>query len=137
KAAARARHLGYWAQRLSVAVQTREKGTWWSSVLFEGGSQDTLAFGEALRRMWAARPRGAPKWVDVTLHDLIGAASYTPSLFEPERQREDLARIVDRLDARFGPHTVYPASMHNARGSARGGIAFSSIPDLSLADSVG
>lgn len=47
-----------------------------------------------------------------------------------------LAKAVDKLDAKYGRHTVYPASMHDARSSGKGGIAFQSVPDLAVPDTL-
>jgi DNA polymerase-4 len=150
KAAARMRHLGYYAQRLTlvVACGRRRPSTWgprpeeaesraWStSASLEGGKQDTLTLASELRRLWEGRPPGDPTFVGVTLHDLLPAASVTLPLFKEEQQRERLSRLIDELDASHGPLTVYTGAMHEARKSAAGGIAFRSVPDLDLPDTV-
>jgi len=66
----------------------------------------------------------------------IAESTATLPLFEGERGRERLARAIDRLDAKYGKLTVYAASMQDAKDAAPGGIAFSSVPDLALPDSV-
>jgi len=149
KAASRMRHLGYFAQRmaLSVGVWGDRNGAWgatpaarrtWSAhVLLEGGKQDTMTLLAALSKLWESRPAGTPRFVGVTLFELLPASSVTAPLFPQDRQRETLSKLIDTLDASYGPLTVYTAAMHEARKKAGGGIAFQSIPDLQIPDSIG
>lgn len=158
KAAERMRHLGYWAQRMSLSVgiqsfdrhqarvpasvpinQFGRRRSWSETAFFEGGCQDTLTLATALRALWDARGAqapGVPNFVDVTLHDLIRNDCVTQPLFAEPRQKTKLAAAMDRLSKKYGRHAVYIASMHEARKTSAGGIAFSSIPDMSLPDSV-
>ena len=157
KAAARARHLGYLPQSLSIRVMIEEPREFWrdggngkrpntwggwgatswhSTVHLPGGVGDTLSLLEPLAKMWDQRPPGRVKFVDVTLHDLISVKAATMPLFEPERNRANLARAMDEVNRKHGRNTVYSAAMHEAKDSAQGGIAFSSIPDTKLPDSV-
>jgi DNA polymerase-4 len=151
KAAARMRHLGYYARRLSLAIgfvgQRRgpwgslaesnpENRAWSQGVLLEGGKQDTMTLVAELRKLWDQRPDLPPGFVGVTLHELLPATSVTQPLFPQEQRREELSRLIDELDASHGPLTVYTASMHEARDRAAGGIAFRSVPDLDLPDTV-
>lgn len=149
KAAARMRHLGYFAQRmaLSVGVWGERNGAWgaapgtrksWSTqVLLEGGKQDTMTLLSQLKALWETRPPGTPRFVGVTLFELLPATSVTTPLFAQDRQREKLSKLIDTLDASYGPLTVYTAAMHEARKKAGGGIAFQAVPDLNLPDSIG
>lgn len=144
KAAARARHLGFWVQKMSLSIGYRgEKGYgWgrgggWSGVAgFPGGTQDTIAMLEELRRLWSERAPGTPMLVSVTMFDLLNAASATQPLFPEERRRSAISTAMDLVNAKQGANTVYLGSMHDARASAPGGIAFSHIPDLDFVDSV-
>lgn len=154
KAAARARFTGYWARHMSLSVRTLGDGSgdghtegpnggrwgragrWAETATFPGGTQDTVAMLQALRRLWSRRPPGTPILVDVTLHELTNNASTTLPLFTHEQQRVAMSRAMDRINDRYGANTVYLASMHHARNTGHGGIAFSSIPDLNFHDSV-
>lgn len=150
KAAARARHLGYLPQRMSLRVGIQEpydnrrppeqKGWnskhWGATVHLPGGVGDTLTLAGELGKLWESRPPGKPMFIDVTLHDLIAASAATMPLFAQERHRADLARTMDELNRKHGKHAVYLGSMHTAKETAHGGIAFSSVPDLKLTDSV-
>lgn len=213
KAAARARHLGYLPQAMSLRVHleeprdyshgaggrsTKRPNTWggWGAMSWHdtvhlpGGVGDTLSLIEQLAKMWDRSPattgmkrtvdelverahdpllfskdvrrdtrdqsstdhhapalsrnaalennkeRVRVKFVDVTLHDLVAVKAATMPLFEHERNRMALARAMDEVNRKHGKNTVYAASMHEAKDSAKGGIAFSSVPDLALTDSV-
>ena len=111
---------------------------WSTDVALPPGSADTLTFIDAFAGLWEARPRDGrvPLCVGVTLMDLAPQADVAAALFEGESRRLALAKAVDKLDAKYGRHTVYPASMHDARSSGKGGIAFQSVPDLSVPDTL-
>ncbi len=161
KAAARARHLGYLPQRMSMRVGIEEPRRYWNdqrraedagkrpatwggwgatswhdTVHLPGGVGDTLSLIQQLARLWDKRPPGRVKFVDVTLHDLIAVKAATMPLFEHERNRMNLSKAMDEVNRKHGKNTVYAASMHAAKDAAKGGIAFSSIPDRNLTDSV-
>lgn len=155
KAAARLRHIGYGATKLCVwlrymdpergrakggegRAEVRKRTKWSEDLTLPAGCADTMTMLEALGVLWEKRPRDGrtPLCVGVTLHDLSPREEVAGALFEGEKRRLALARAVDRLDAKYGRHTVYPASMHDARASATGGIAFQNVPDLSLPDTL-
>lgn len=158
KASARMRSLGYFAQRLSLALKfTDSRGiapstawgtassaqvaesrrlSWHQEALLEGGRQDLLTLTETLHNLWKARPPGTPAFVGVTLCELLPAASVTAPLFASDQRREALSHLMDKLDRKHGPLTVYAASMHAAKQHAPGGIAFRYVPDLDLPDTV-
>ena len=136
KASSRLRHIGYWARHMSLGVRFVD-GRWWGETAsFPSGSQDTIEMHSALERLWRMRPPGTPMFVGVTLHDLVADMDATMPLFAEPRRHLALCKAMDLVNAKFGGNTVYLASMHNARASAPGGIAFSAIPDLAFHDSV-
>lgn len=148
KAAARMRDLGYWAGRMSVGVSLEpppgvrgesgwsRKMRWHAGVKLEHGCQDSLRLIEEFGRLWAQRPPGRVRLVDVTFGELIAEASATPPLFGEERRRVELSRAMDAINAKFGKNAVYTGGVHEVKGSAKGGIAFRSIPDLDVVDGV-
>ncbi len=151
KAAARMRHLGYFSQRISLSVgfAGQKRGPWGSkeetdprnapyhaAAKLRGGKQDTMTLLAELKPLWAGCPNRTPNFVGVTLSELLPASSVTAPLFAGDRRREELSRLIDELDASHGPLTVYTGAMHEARNKASGGIAFRSVPDLNLPDSV-
>lgn len=77
-----------------------------------------------------------PVFVDVTLGGLVAPGSATLPLFERERRLSELSSALDRINDRYGRNTVYTAAQHGVKDSARGGVAFASIPDLDIADTV-
>lgn len=161
KAAARMRGLGYLARRMSVGVSLEPARGWgaqsgpgasggvggsgggwgrgsrWHATVSLGhGCQDSMRMLEEFVRLWAQRPPGRVKLVDVTFGELIAEGAATPSLFEPERKRVKLSKAMDAINTKFGKHAVYTGGIHGVRDTARGGIAFRSIPDLDVVDGV-
>lgn len=151
KAAARMRHLGYFAQRLSLSVGFvgQRRGPWGSreesdernkpfhaAAALRGGRQDTMSLLADLRVLWGRCPDRVPSFVGVTLSELLPASSVTAPLFPRDQRREKLSKLIDELDAAHGPLTVYTGAMHEVKHKAKGGIAFRSVPDLELPDSV-
>jgi hypothetical protein len=49
-----------------------------------------------------------------------------PAIPRPIRR---LGQVMDKVNTTFGKGSIYPASMHIAKGSAPMRVAFSSIPD--------
>lgn len=132
KAAARARHLGYWAQRLDMYVKPVAGSSWKAHASFHE-CQDTLSLVQVFCRMWDQHPPWAPPMlVGVTLQDLVNRASATMSLFDTDHRRADLARAMDRVNMKHGRDSIYLGVTHDVLDSAPTRIAFTSIPDLSL-----
>ena len=75
--------------------------------------------------------------MDVTFSDLIPESQATAPLFAPERQRAALAKAMDQINRKYGRNTVYSGAIHDVKDSARGGIAFGTIPDLDTPDGLG
>lgn len=154
KAAARMRQTGYWAQQLTLAVTYEAepggridggrwggggngwgKG-WHAAALLPGGTQDTLFCIETLSKLWRTRPAGTPKLVGITFSDLIPEAQVTQPLFAQERQRTQLSKAMDTINARYGKNVLHTGAIHEVLDSAKGGIAFTFVPDLEVTDSV-
>jgi len=134
KAAARARSIGYYATKLTLAVRLLDGRSWDQTQNFDGGTQDTLALQHALAAMWSNRPKSTPLCVGVTLHDLVHTNSATLPLFQEEQERAALSQAMDTLNTKIGRVAVYLGAMHEARDVATGGIAFRSIPNIALPD---
>lgn len=135
KAAARLRSLQYWAGRLDVRLSFMDHPKWSDQQTFEL-CQDTLTLLEAFEAVWARRPHSAltakPLKVAVVLGDLVPDRSAPGPLFPQARNRLALAQVIDRLNRRFGSHTVYFGGMHGVLQAAPMRISFTSIPDPSL-----
>jgi len=130
KAAARLRHMGYAAGRMSVHVRYAGSGGagWDGHIGIEDG-QDTQTLLEAMRAVWAKKPAGVMKKVGMTLSDLERAEGVTLPLFGGDEKRLELARAMDRINGRFGRQRIYFGEMHETRKAAGMRIAFGSVPE--------
>jgi DNA polymerase-4 len=156
KAAARMRQMEYAAGRLTLNLSIDPAGGgggggasggfggaggwhsagWHASVALPDGCRDTVQCTKLLARLWSDRPLGRPKQVGVIFSELVADACATAPLFAEERKSEELCRAVDAINERFGRNAVYSAAVHQVRDSARGGIAFTYVPDLDAPDGV-
>ena len=146
KAAARLRHEGLAARKLSLGISFAQShefsspwgGTsWGASAPLGEGCVDTPTMLEALRSLWERVPKDdKPVLVSVTLQDVLVPGNASLPLFQQETRRVDLSKAMDKVNQRYGGNTVYTANMQGVRGEGRGGIAFHVVPDLKLADSV-
>lgn len=131
KAGMRLRRLDHWAARMVVALRYTDGWPKWKETVYLGRCQDTPSLLKAFERAWQNRPRGPrPLQASVTLFDLTPGACTTPSLFVEEQRALSAAQAMDAANERFGPNTLYFASMHETRNSAPMRIAFTSIPDI-------
>jgi DNA polymerase-4 len=131
RAAARLRKMQMWARGISVYLSFapgREKRIWESHTRIPE-SQDTFTLLEVLNRLWRDCPAGNPVFVGVALYDLVPDEQHTPSLLPEEKKFTKLADVMDSLQERFGPRSVYLASVDTVRDAAPARIAFSSIPE--------
>jgi len=129
KAAARLRAKGYWARRLRVGVAYHPRGRWSAYRNLEL-CQDTITLTEAFEHLWRRYPTGRPSRVGLVLERLTPQSCATAPLFDGERRRVRLSRIIDDLNTRFGENAVYLGSMHDSRRTAPMRISFTNIPDL-------
>lgn len=155
KAAARLRHDGYAAGRLSVSIRFVEdqkarpgrpapstiggwrRASWSESEGLGAACSDTATMLEVMERLWARRPReAAPLLVDVTLTDLVNAQSQTLPLFEGENRRTRLSQAMDLVNKKYGANVLYTSTIHDAKEHGSGGIAFNYVPNLDVVDTV-
>jgi DNA polymerase-4 len=130
KAAMRLRKADFYAARLSIGLKYLD-GTRWDADMKLVDTQDTVAFLQALDKLWSRRPKDRRTILQVGMaySDFVSEAKHTGSLFASEDKSKSLYSALDKLNARFGKQAVYFASAHKARD--RGGlhIAFNHIPD--------
>ncbi len=131
KAAARLRHLRYWARRMALFVEHTETADWEAHEAL-GTCQDTITMLLVFERLWAAKPAGQAIRVAVTLYQLVSDAAVTLPLFPVDANRVKLCRTMDLLNAKFGSNTVYFGETYRVLDSAPTRIAFTQIPDLTL-----
>ena len=133
KAAARIRHMNYWARSVTVLVSQLGRRTWRVRKRIDD-CQETLTFLREITPLWARRPPGAPLKVGVVLADLVNGKNRTPSLFEPDHKSLSLAQALDGINRRFGLAGAYSGGMHGLETQYTTRIAFNRIPDLALPD---
>jgi DNA polymerase-4 len=133
KAAARLRHIRYWAGSVTLAV-TVLGGRHWHARRRIDQCQDTLTLIREVAPLWSVRPPGRLLKIGVVLGDLVHERNRTPSLFEPDRKQVELAKAMDRVSRRFGLAGAYFAGMHGLENQYTTRIAFNRVPDLDLAD---
>lgn len=129
RAAVRLRNMGYWARQMMVHVDYLSQERWRDRISL-GLCQDTMTMVESLSVLWERCPPSTPLRVGVTLYDLVPHGSAPLPLFEADRNRVELARTMDRINAQYGVHAVYLGGMHETRDHAPARIAFTHIPRL-------
>ncbi len=135
KAAARLRKIDYWCGAVSVGASFMgsEPGdsVWWEKSVRVPRCHDTPAILTAAMKLWELRIRnGRPFKIGMVLSDLVPARSATPSLFDEDRQGEDISRALDAVNGQFGASVVYLGAMFGMRDAAPTRIAFTQIPDF-------
>ena len=83
-------------------------------------------------RVWERKTPGQPYAVSMTLYKLTPDAGITLPLFPEARLRVQLAKAMDRINARYGKNAVYFAEIHDVRQSAPTRISFTQIPDFNV-----
>lgn len=137
RAAARARHIDRRPTHLTLFVRLEVGERWAQRAAIGDGCGDTLSMMETLDALWARRPAGEVKQVRVSLEGLRARGSATLPLFEAERKRDALSEVIGKIAARHGANRVHTAAIHGSLDAAPGGIAFGSVPDLSMPDALG
>jgi len=136
KAAARLRKMNYWCGAISVGATflgtERGDSDWWGDGTRVPRCRDTPALVTAATQLWERRPRdhGAPFKVGTVLSDLVPARSATPSLFEEDRQAEEISDAMDDVNAEFGASVIHLGAMWGMQDAAPTRIAFTQIPDF-------
>ena len=130
KAAARMRSMRLWTRRLEVDVEIMRGPAWYArtDVL---PCQDTRSLLEAFDAIWQP-PAGTPIRAGITLARCLHDAYVPAPLFECERKRLAVSRVMDRINLRYGLHAIYYGAMHGAKDAAPLRISFTTIPDPSM-----
>jgi DNA polymerase-4 len=133
KAAARLRHIGYWAASLNVSLHYLGNNRWGESKRI-GLCQDTATLLSTVAEIWQRKPPGRLLKVGVVLNDVVANQNATPPLWETQRKMTALSHVMDQANQLWGSHTLYLAPLHGTEREAPTRIAFTNIPDLDLAD---
>lgn len=132
KAAVRLRKLGYYAGEIQVTLRYPNKEDWQVKHAIEP-CQDTQSLLKVFSVLWGQRPkRTAPLAVGFTLQKLVPEASMSLSLFPEDRRRQKLGVLMDEINIKFGPQSVYLATMHGTHDAAPMRISFTKIPDVEV-----
>ena len=133
KAAMRMRHYGYCASGLSLHLSYVDRNAWHDKVRFAPHA-DTLKFNHVLAALWQRRAieQSAILKVGVTLFDLTDQTQLTRDLFDAENEHEGLNIVLDQINQRYGPNTLYFGGAHHGLGAAPMRIAFSHVPELAV-----
>jgi DNA polymerase-4 len=133
KAAMRMRHYGYCAGGLSLHLSYIDHESWRDKVRFAPHS-DTLKFNHVLAGLWQRHPPEPAHIlkVGVTLFDLTVQTQLTRDLFDAENEHEGLNIVLDQINQRYGPNTLYFGGAHQGLGAAPMRIAFSHVPELAV-----
>lgn len=130
KAAVRLRRSNKMARKMSVQIKYLS-GCYFEAQYNMPENQDT---GMMIKLFNADYSKSAPRRekpvrVGITLHDFIDNSEHQLSFFMNEK-RNELFRIVDKINNKYGRDTVYVGSLHEQLESAPTRIAFSRIPEL-------
>lgn len=129
KAAMRMRKLGYHAQLLDLGLRYVD-GRRWHRHAYTGLCRDSITLGRVLGKLWEQCPPGMIQGVGVTLLDLVADRSATLPLYTGRARLDALADQMDRIDHKYGRHTIYLGGMYGAQETAPTRIAFTQIPKL-------
>ena len=137
KAAMRLRHYGYCAGGLGLYLhylKTDAGHARWVDQARFSPHADTLQFNPVLAELWQRRPPdpGPILKVGVTLTNLVEHSQVTRDLFDPDDQHATLNNVLDQINQRYGPNTLYFGGAHRGRGAAPMRIAFSHVPELQV-----
>jgi DNA polymerase-4 len=133
KAAARLRHIGYFARTVQLSISYLNRAKWKSFKKIEE-CQDTLTFIQWLTAMWDERPVGQILKLGIVLGELIHENNRTPSLFNTDDKLLRVSQVMDKVNQKNGRYAVYYGGMHGMAESVSTRIAFGVIPDLELTD---
>ena len=137
KAAMRLRHYDTCAGGLSLHLHYLNNATgrahWVDQVRFSPHA-DTLRFNSLLAGLWQRRPPDpAPILkVGITLSRLAEPGQISRDLFDPADEHAAINGVLDQINQRYGPNTLYFGGAHNGRGAAPMRIAFSHVPELQV-----
>ena len=127
KAAARMRRMDYVASHMTTKLGYLDAPGWKRRAPL-GLCGDTLTMIRVLREIWYDKPLGTPLQVAVQLDGLIPLNAATLPLFDEPRHLAELAKAMDRIDQKYGRHTIYFGMMFGAQTTAPTRISFTQIP---------
>jgi DNA polymerase-4 len=134
KAAARLRHLQHWAGSIAVYVDFTDGRSWEESHRIVP-CQDTPTLLRLADQLWSRCPPMTPLRVGTTFSHLAHERNLPRQLFEEDRKLVRLSRVLDQVNRRLKGCELYCAAIHGAQRNTGAAIAFTYIPDVSIAES--
>jgi DNA polymerase IV len=141
-AAAKLRRKNLWARGIGVTIAfshhfpatknqeiQHEAPSGWNAHRNIHACRDTMTLQDHFRELWKACPENPPVHVGVWLFDLIPDELHTLGFFDDEK-RETVSSTVDKINKRYGQHTVYLGGLHGLGDAAPTRIPFFSVPEL-------
>jgi len=140
KAAARLRCHGYVAHTLSAGL-SYDDDTRWGDGIDLPACQDTVTVIEHFERLWKRKPvvgrltggtpvPPVPIKVSIAVGGLEPVHCATGRLFDNVDHRRGLGEVIDKVNRKFGNHSVYLGGMHDiASLQMQDKIAFGRVPD--------
>jgi DNA polymerase-4 len=137
-AAIKLRRLNLWARGIGVTIvfthwgrelKNSNEPTGWNAHRNIYACRDTMTLQDHFRELWKACPERPPVHVGVWLFDLIPDELHSLGFFDDEK-RETVSGTMDRINRRYGQHTVYLGGLHGLGDAAPTRIPFFSVPEL-------
>lgn len=126
----RLRRDGYCARSLGISIMD-ERGRHFLERIALPCANDTSTLLQRFHKLWEQRPPSMTviKKVDVSVGSLILESQVTRSLFDESKKLDQVSRVVDRINLRCGPLSIYFGPVHAYRQTMENKIAFGRIPD--------
>jgi len=157
KACVRLRDQACWCTGLHVSIRY-ENGRRWGQAATFPATADTPTLLKTMRELYAQHPyhtsrvdpealpffpgmldeqsldtRAQPKTVGVDLLGLTEEHNTTLPLFSQMEKPLEISRVMDRINRRYGSHTLYFGAMHSVHDYAMDDkIAFGRIPEQTI-----
>jgi len=137
-AAAKMRRWNLWARGIGLAVHfagnrdhyaDRSGAGSWKAGKNIHACRDTMTLQDYFRQLWQECPSNVPVSMAVWLFDLVSDDLHSLAMFDDQR-RDTLSSTMDKINHRFGQHTVYLGGLHGLGDAAPTRIPFFSVPEL-------
>lgn len=137
-AAIKLRRLNLWAHGIGVTIAFKYWGkeiqnsnipSGWNAHRNISACRDTITLQDHFRELWNDCPAHPPVHVGVWLFDLVPDKYHTLGFFE-DQKRETVSITMDKINKKYGQHTVYLGGLHGLGDAAPTRIPFFSVPEL-------
>lgn len=133
KAAIRLRRGKWMAKKMYVSIRFLNGQKWQHEISFHE-TQDSGFLITQLTKAYKNCPKNIrPIKASVGLFDFIPETEHQLSFFENDK-KNSFYKLVDKINDKYGKHTLHIASLHDHLDAAPTRIAFSRIPELDELD---